>query len=280
MRQRIRTLTLSSAVVLLALACCSSAQTPTAVSRLGQIPAVSGYEQPLIEELRSQLHSFSRKTDNLGNLWVSFGSGSPHRLLVTSVDEPGYDDRDITPDGFLRVQRLPQAAPNPVFDTLHFAQPIWVRTRSGKKVPGVFAGLSVHLQPARVNSPKMNHPDEMYVDIGATSPADVRAAGVDLLDPIALQRKRFPVGQGGEAGPSAGDRFGCTVLSQLLERIKDTQAKGTTTVAFLTQQWTGGRGLNRLLEEIKPDEMIFVGRIAKAAKALPGPLSRPPRQAM
>jgi len=244
-----------------------SARAQAAVD-LSQIPAVSGYEQPLIEELRVELRPLSPKTDNLGNLWVTFGSGAPQRLLVTPVDEPGYVVSEITPDGYVRVQRLPQTAPSPVFDTLHFAQPIWVMTRAGKKIPGVFAGLSIHLQPARVNSPKMNHPDEMYVDIGATSAADVRAAGVDLLDPIALQRKRFPIGQSGEAGPSAGDRFGSTVLSQLLERIKDTQAKGTTTVAFLTQQWTGGRGLNRLLEETKPDEMIFVGRIATSGKSV------------
>ncbi|PYU12680.1 MAG: peptidase M42, partial [Acidobacteria bacterium] len=247
--------TLGSALVLLAIACCSTAQTPMMdVSRLAQIPAVSGYEQTLIEEIRTQLRSLSPKTDNLGNLWISFGSGSPHRLLATSVDEPGYVVSEITPDGFLRVQRLPQAAPNPVFDTLHFAQPIWVMTRSGKKVSGVFAGLSVHLQPARVNPPKMNHPDEMYVDIGAATADEVRAAGVDLLDPIALQRKWFPVGQSGEAGPATGDRFGCAALLQLLERMKDSKAKGTATIAFVTQQWAGSRGLNRLLEEIKPDE--------------------------
>src|SRR5690348_816188 len=263
--------TLGFVMVLLSAACCSSAQTAMDVSRLEQIPAVSGYEQMLVEEIRTQLRGLSPKTDNLGNLWVSFGSGSPHRLLVTPVDEPGYVVSDITPDGFLRVQRLPQAAPNPVFDTLHFAQPIWVMTRSGKKVLGVFAGLSVHLQPARVNPPKMNHPDEMYVDIGATNSAEVRAAGVDLLDPIALQRKWFPVGQSGEAGSAAGDRFGCKAFLQLLEHVKDSKAKGTTTIAFVTQQWAGGRGLNRLLDELKPDEMIFVGRMVPGSKSASRP---------
>ena len=269
MRQRVRTL--GSAIVLLSMACYSSAQTSMDISRLEQIPAVSGYEQPLIEEIRSQLRGLSPKTDNLGNLWATFGSGSPHRLLVASVDEPGYVVSDITPDGYLRVQRLPQATPNPVFDTLHFAQPIWVMTRSGKRVPAVFAGLSVHLQPARVNPPKMNHPDEMYADIGASSDADVRAVGVDLLDPIALQRKWFPVGQNGQAGPATGDRFGCAALLQLLEHIRGSKAKGTTTIAFVTQQWAGGRGLNRLLEEIKPDETIFAGRIATGSKGTAKP---------
>src|SRR5947199_8994430 len=258
--------TASSLLFPLLIACSASAQ-DAFDCHFDQVPAVSGYEQPLIEELRAELRPLSPKTDNVGNLWVTFGSGSPQRLLVTPVDEPGYVVSEITPDGYLRVQRLPQAAPNPVFDTLHFAQAVWVMTRSGKRVPGVFAGLSVHLQPARVNAPKMNHADEMYVDIGAANAADVHTAGVDLLDPIALQRKRFPVGQSGEAGPATGDRFGCAALLKLLEHIKESKAKGTTTVAFVTQQWAGGRGLNRLLEEIKPDEMIFVGRIAANTKS-------------
>jgi len=115
--------TASSLLFPLLIACSARAQ---AAVDLPQIPAVSGYEQPLIEELRAELRPLSPKTDNLGNLWVTFGSGAPQRLLVTPVDEPGYVVSEITPDGYVRVQRLPQAAPSPVFDTLHFAQPIWV----------------------------------------------------------------------------------------------------------------------------------------------------------
>jgi len=135
------------------------------------IPAVSGYEQELAGRIRDELKPLSPKTDNLGNVYVTLGSGSPHRLLVAPLDEPGYIVSAITADGYLRVQRLPQTAPHPLFDLLHSAQPVWVMTRSGKKISGVVAGLSVHLLPARVNPPKMNHPDEMYIDIGAASAA-------------------------------------------------------------------------------------------------------------
>ena len=245
------------------------------MAELVRIPAVSGYEQELAKDIRQRFHEFSPTTDNLGNVFVTIGNGSPHRLLVAPIDEPGYAVSDITREGFLRVQRLPQAAPNPVFDTLHFAQPVWVMTRAAKKVPGVFAGLSVHLQPARVNPPKMNHPDEMYVDIGATSAADVRAAGVQLLDPIALNRSLLysPGVTSDWTGVAVGDRFGAVVLLQLLKVSSDkllrkdsgTAVPGTTTIAFITQQWTGGRGLDRLLNEIHPDEMIYLGRFQPGA---------------
>ena len=75
-------------------------------------PAVSGYEQELASKIRAQLKDFSPKTDNLGNVIVTLGSGAPHRLIVTPMDEPGYVVSAITSDGYLRVQRLPQAAPN------------------------------------------------------------------------------------------------------------------------------------------------------------------------
>jgi putative aminopeptidase FrvX len=236
------------------------------VGHLAEIPAVAGYEQELGGRIREQLKALEPKTDNLGNVYVNVGSGTPHRLLVTAIDEPGYVVSGITADGFLRVQRLPQAPPNAVFDLLHAAQPVWVITRDGKRVPGVFAGLSVHLQPLRLNAPKMSDLDQMYVDIGATSSEEVHAAEVDILDAVTLQRQQFAVGQGW-AGPAVGDRFGCAALLHIAERLKESKKRGTTTIAFVTQQWTGGRGLNRILEEVHPEEMVYVGRVRAASPA-------------
>ncbi len=226
-------------------------------------PAVSGYEQELAGLIRDMLKNFSPKTDNLGNVYVTVGTGAPHRLIVTPMDEPGYLVSEITADGYLRVQRLPQRAPNAVFDLLHAAQPVWVMTRGRKKIPGVFTGLSVHLQPGRQNAPTMAHPDEMYVDIGAANKEEVRAAGVDVLDPIALARSPQKVGTDEISSVAIGDRFGCGALINLLQMLAVNKSSdpGRLTIAFVTQQWTGGRGLDRLLNELHPDEMIYVGRL-------------------
>jgi putative aminopeptidase len=228
-----------------------------------ETPAVSGYEQHFASEIRSSIKSFTPQTDNLGNVYVTLGSGAPHRLIVAPIDQPGYVVSEITSDGYLRVQRLPQRAPNAVFDLLHAAQPVWIMTRDAKRIPGVFTGLSVHLQPGRQNAPTMAHPDEMYVDIGASSAAEVRAAGVDLLDPISLIQSPQTIGANETAGPATGDRFGRSVLLELLCLLAahKENISGTLTIAFATQQWTGGRGLDRLLNELHPDELIYVGRI-------------------
>jgi putative aminopeptidase FrvX len=224
-------------------------------------PVVSGYEQAFAAELRTRLKKFSPQSDNLGNVWVSIGSGAPSRLIVAPMDEPGYIVSGITDDGFLRVQRLPQQAPNAVFDLLHAAQPVVIHTRSGKWVYGVVAGLSTHLQGGRRDAPRVNHPDEMYIDIGASSAAEVKLAGVDLLDPLGLDLHMQVMGFGKLTAPGIGDHFGAAALVELLRRVDASKLKGTLTVAFVVQQWASSRGLDRLLQHIKADEMIYVGRL-------------------
>ncbi len=234
--------------------------------------AVSGYENPLSDQLAAKLSSFHPTKDNLGDVVLTIGSGSPRRLLVAPIDEPGFVVSEITADGFLRVQRLPQTGLPPIFNQMYSAQPVKVGTVNGHSIDGVFAGLSIHLQPLnleRTNQPSPSDIDAMYVDIGATSAADVRKAGVDILSPIALQRRLYDLAGRSYAGPTVGDRFGAAALLEVLAHVDPAEIKGTLIVAFVTQQRTGARGLRRILTTIPTDEMIFVGRLTSGG-AIPG----------
>ena len=120
----------------------------------------------------------------------------------------------------------------------------------------------------------------MYVDIGAASAAEVRAAGVDLLSPVAIDRAPARLGDGyNMVGASIGDKFGAAALVELLRDIDPTKVKGTLTVAFVVQQWTGARGLQRILSTTRADEMIYVGRLLPGGDAyayLPASVARFP----
>ena len=238
------------------------------LAALSRIPAVSGYEQTLAAAIRRDLGALGihPNSDNLDDVWVTVGSGSPHRLIVAAIDQPGYVVSGITPQGYLRVQRLPQLEPNAVFDTLSFAQAVQVQTANGA-VDGAFAGLSIHLAPQRLNPPSMTHLDELYLDIGARSEAVARAAGADILDPVSLAQPPITIGADDEAGADAGDRFGWEVLLEVARNLRRARATGTTTLAFVTQEWLGGRGLVRLLTELPADELIFVGRVTQQTSA-------------
>lgn len=239
------------------------------LQQLVDTPSVSGYERAIAEQIRSQIASYHPAVDNLGDVIVTIGSGSPHRLLVAPVDEPGFVVSDITPDGYLRVQRLPQTGLPPIFNALYVAQPVQIETTSGKWINGVVAGTSIHLHAADDPESYLSDLNNMYIDIGATSANEVRGAGVDLLSPVVIDRQMIDMNDSGLAGASVGDKFGAAVLVTLLREIDPAKVKGTLTVAVVAQQRTGARGLQRILRNGQFDEMIYVGRLTPGG-AIPG----------
>ncbi|HYM10359.1 MAG TPA: hypothetical protein VEU62_06490, partial [Bryobacterales bacterium] len=166
---------------LLLLALGASLGRAQSLQALATLDGASGYERPVLEYVRKAVGG-KQQVDNTGSLTATFGNGSPHTLLIAGLDEPGYVVSAITPDGYLRVHRLFATAPHHDFDSFFLAQPVHVTTAAGKMVNGVVAALSVHLQPDRAATvPRADHPEQMYIDIGARSEAEARAAGVDLL---------------------------------------------------------------------------------------------------
>src|SRR5208337_1078206 len=82
---------------------------PHQLEELVNTPGVSGYETQLADKIRTSLREPHPVTDNLGDVIITVGNGAPHRLIVTPIDEPGFVVSQITPEGYLRVQRLPQS---------------------------------------------------------------------------------------------------------------------------------------------------------------------------
>lgn len=231
---------------------------------LTEAPAVSGYEAQLVSHIEKQLAALHPQRDNMGNLTITFGSGMPHRMIAAPIDEPGYIVSRIEDDGYLRVVRLPQSGLPPHYNEMQNAQPMVVTTRNGSSRSAVIAGLSIHLQPGRANIPDPDDIDNMYVDVGARTKAEVLDSGIDVLSPIAAERRLVAVGMHQWAATAIGDRFGAALLMQIAQALSDTKPAGTVTLAFVTQEWTGSRGLTRVLQQFHPDELIYLGRSNKS----------------
>lgn len=213
-------------------------------------PAVEGYETALADHIAGQLRDFAPRRDNLGDVIVTLpgpagATGAP-RLFAAPLDEPGYVVSAITADGYLRLERLPTRGRLPLFQQLWTAQPVKVETTRGQWIPGVVTGLSVHLQSGRVQRPNGADPDNLYLDIGASSRAEALAAGVKVLSPVALDRTLEVLGGGQLSGYAVGDRYGAAVLVEALRHLDPTRLTGPVTFAWVTQQGSGARGLERV----------------------------------
>jgi putative aminopeptidase len=248
-----------------------------------ETPSVSGYENQLSEKIRTKLAAFHPAVDNLGDVIVTIGSGAPQRLIVAPIDEPGFVVSGIDDDGYVRLQRLPQRGNLPlIFNELHSAQPVKIRTAGNQWIDGVVAGESVHLQQNGSIRPTPDARDleNVYVDIGATSAAEVRKAGVDILSPVAIARRLMTLADTEIAGASVGEKFGAAALVDLLRASDTSKLPGSLTVAFLVQQRLGGRGLERVLRTTQADEMLYVGGMLRGGNvpAMEG-VHRAPRRA-
>ncbi len=244
----------------------------TLVRSLASVGGVAGREGQVRAAIRRAAPTWaSFQEDNLGNLTVSVGSGKPELLLIAHMDEPGYVVTGVTDQGYLKLQHLARLPLSPLFDQFHLGQPLVIQGRRGT-IPAVSVVYSTHLW--RGNAAPLNRPvldEDLFVDIGARSPADAEAAGVALLDPVVIARRIVDLAGGKVAGPAMDDRAGCAALVLLLDRLEPAKIRGTLTVAFSAQQLMGGRGAARLANRIEAEDVVVVDApLPGATKAAPG----------
>lgn len=225
-------------------------------------PAPYGYESALADHIAAELAGLSPQRDALGDVIVNVPpatAGQPDAaplLLATSLSTPGYVVSGITGDGYLRLQSLPFPNPEPMFNALRNAQPVQVQTRNGPWINGVIAGISVHLQRGRAQVPNPDDLDNLYVDIGATSAADVARAGIGILSPVVLDRQLYSLQNGYLTAAGIADRYGPAALIEVLRHLDPARLDRPLIVAFVVQN---DRGLSHVLQSFPHAQVTWVG---------------------
>jgi len=226
--------------------------------------------------------SVALEHDACGSLIVRrAGDTSPVRLLLAvGVDEPGYVVSQIREDGLLRVRtvglRLGEA-----FHLAREGRPVVVFTRDAA-VPGVLLVSSLHLRAPR---PEVFDEDDLWLDVGADSPADVAALGIGLLDPLVMSETRRLSGDR-TAGTAAGARALADVLAGATAAAAQAgQLPEGVAVAFVAQSKVGtslahdqepvpaplGRGGEAVVRRLAPAETIVLRVADDVPDALRGP---------
>jgi len=212
--------------------------------RFSAMTAVTGYEQAMTDSLLALLPGSTR--DRAGNVTLTLGRGTPRRLVFCPLDEVGYAVGNITDDGYLTLRRVggvPRAYP--LFDQQLEGHRVTLFGRRGA-VPGVVAVRSTHLTRGRPGAAATEPPftvDNAYVDVGASSRADVIALGLNVLTPLALTKQPHRYGDRLLAAPVAGRRAGCAALAAAA--LAKPRVRGTVIVAFTVQSlYATNAGLN------------------------------------
>jgi len=148
--------------------------------RFASMTAVTGLEQAMVDSLRALFPGSTR--DQVGNVTLTLGQGSPKRLCTCPLDEVGYVAGNILPDGFVLLRRVGGGGggggggrtASPLFDQQLEGHRVTVFGARGG-VPGVVAVKSTHLTRSRVapGAPDAVFTvDNAYVDLGASPSPD------------------------------------------------------------------------------------------------------------
>ena len=205
-----------------------------------QVVSVSGREEPAADFVLGRLRGLETSRDALGNVVVTAGAGEPRRLVACALGEPGFVVSGIREDGYLRV--VPAGAPltGALWTQSHEGQTVVVGGAAGWR-PGAVVLPSVHLQQGA--TPIRERPfsvEDLYIDVGAETAAEVAELGIRLMDPVALIRRPSRLAGGLVAALAAAMKGACIALADAARRFQ--AAPGTGTVVFA---WTMHDNLNR-----------------------------------
>ncbi|MEO8360393.1 MAG: M20/M25/M40 family metallo-hydrolase [Vicinamibacteria bacterium] len=238
--------------------------------QLTRVPGVSGHESDVRKLVSSMLPATARaETDTLGNLIVRMGSGSPRTLVVAPLDEPGYVVSGVTDDGYLRLHKPTTGLTQALAHEYHVGQPVLIQTAKHVYANGVTATPSTHLRGAVTTGDAPRSIDDLFVDVGASSQAEVAALGIRVLDAVTLRERATRLSGSEVAGSAVSARAGAASLLEVVNRLSVApKIQGSVVIAWTAQSFFGQRGLLRLVESEKPDRLIaFTGALAPGKNA-------------
>lgn len=199
------------------------------VGSLIAIPAVSGAEGPLREEIRKRLPAWTKpETDAKGNLLVTFGQGEEHSLFVAHMDEVGFRVTGIQPDGRLTLETRGGLLPY-VWE----AQAAQVHGERGP-VPGVFEPRDDWYR-----SERQNLPGPLTVSLGVSSRREAEALGVRVGSTVTMPKQMFRLGRHRGVGRGFDDRNGSSALLLALRQIDPAKLRRKITFAWVVEEEVG-----------------------------------------
>lgn len=237
----------------------NGADPATALRTWLALDAPPGREYLATDEILKAMPGWKR--DVLGNLVMRKGSGSPRRVIACSLDRPGFAVTEITDDGYLRMREVGAGRQHQLWVQFHEGQRIRVLTRRGV-VPGVVIVKSTHLQGGRVANAPVTTLNDLWIDIGVASRAEVQRLGIEMLDPIVRDVAPFKYSDF-VAGPFAGMRVGCAAVAALSTH---PVPHGENIYLMTTLRSFGYDGLEAALRSVgRVDEVTILDQATEAS---------------
>jgi len=220
------------------------------LKELTEVDGPPGYEDPVRKIMGERMKPYADNIayDGLGSIIAQQGNSGPRIMLDAHMDELGGMVRRIRPDGFISMQMLGA--------WLRAALPDqrWVIIGSKGPVLAVTDIWDAHIAPrdAQTHQPPEQ---ELYLDTGARSAAEVSALGISPGDPVAPVSDFAILANNRYLAKAWDDRIGCAVMLEVMRRLQKTAHPNQVFYAATVQEEGSAemRGAQTSTRLIKPD---------------------------
>jgi putative aminopeptidase FrvX len=220
---------------------------------LTEVDGVPGYEgevRAVLNDYLAPLGEVSR--DNLGSLICRQAGDGPRVMLAGHMDEIGFMITHITKDGFLKFVQL-----GGWWDQVLLGHRVNIKTRQGNVI-GVIGAKPIHLLAAEERN-KIVKKQDMYIDIGATSQAEVEAAGIRIGDAVAAQADFQVMASGKTMLAKAFDnRVACALVIDVLRHFNASDHPNDLYGVTTVMEEVGVRGATTSVRAIDPDVALVL----------------------
>jgi endoglucanase len=192
--------------------------------------------------------------DRLGSLLCEKEgtSRSPRVILDAHLDEVAFLVRSLDEDGRLRF--LPLGG---WWGHVLLAQRVEVVTARGR-VPGVIGAVPPHFL-GKSERDKVQDPESMYIDLGATSRAEAEELGVRVGDSVVPRGEFLEFAPPGILSAKAlDDRLGVGLLCETLLALREEPHPNTVVGVAAVQEEVGSRGAGTACELSRPDVALVL----------------------
>lgn len=223
-------------------------------------PSPTGFEIAGQRKWAAYLRPLADRVENdaYGTAWATLDAraakGAPKRIMLEAhADEIGFIIKQITKEGFLRIDRIGGS------DTATArGRRLQILGDSGP-VRGIIGNTAIHLRKdiSDEKAPKIH---ELYVDVGATSPEEVAALGLRVGHPAVYVDEAEKLGGRYIVSRALDNRAGGYILSQVMANLsqRKEQLRSTVYAVNAVQEEIGGHGARMAAHRLMPDVCIVL----------------------
>jgi putative aminopeptidase FrvX len=229
-------------------------RTVSLLKELTDAPGPPGFEEPIRKILVDAMKPLSRTLtfDGLGSIVATQGTQGPRVMVDAHMDELGGMIRRVTPRGLLTMQMLGGWLDQALVDQR------WVIIGSKGPVQAVTGIRDVHVVPADERT-RVYPRDSLFLDVGATSEAEVAAMGIAPGDPV-VPDAPFTILNGTDnyLAKAWDDRVGCGVVVEAMRRMANLPHANQIIWTITTQEEIGLRGAESAAAVVKPEIALAI----------------------